>query len=52
MAAGQPRLTADAIGVHGVWVNGRRIADSHGLCKSGLLQSEELPGKLLRDFAA
>jgi len=47
LPAGQPRLTADAIGVHGVWVNGRRIADANGLRKS-----EELPGKLLRDFAA
>ena len=47
LPANQPRLTADAIGVHGVWVNGRRIADANGLRKS-----EELPGRLLRDFAA
>jgi len=47
LPAGQPRLTADAIGVHGVWVNGRRIADSNGLRKS-----DQLPGRLLRDFAA
>ena len=47
LPAGQPRLTADAIGVHGVWVNGRRIADSNGLRKS-----QPLPGRLLRDFAA
>jgi N-acyl-D-aspartate/D-glutamate deacylase len=37
LPAGQPRLTADAIGVHGVWVNGRR--------------PEEMPGRLLREFA-
>jgi len=37
LPAGQPRLTADALGVHGVWVNGRR--------------PEEMPGRLLRDFA-
>ena len=38
LPAGQPRLTCDAIGVHGVWVNGRR--------------PEELPGRLLRDFSS
>ena len=37
LPAGQPRLTADALGVHGVWVNGRR--------------PEEMPGRLLREFA-
>ena len=47
LPAGQPRLTTDAIGVHGVWVNGERIADQNGLRKS-----ERLPGKLLREFAA
>ena len=47
LPAGQPRLTTDAIGVHGVWVNGERIADPGGLRKS-----ERLPGKLLREFAA
>jgi N-acyl-D-aspartate/D-glutamate deacylase len=47
LPAGQPRLTADAIGVHGVWVNGRRIADSRGrVADSGL------PGRVLRRFAA
>ena len=38
LPAGQPRLMPSAIGVHGVWVNGRRPV-------------EELPGKVLRDFA-
>ena len=47
LPAGQPRLTTDAIGVHGVWVNGERIVDQNGLRKS-----ERLPGKLLREFAA
>ena len=45
LPAGQPRLTADAIGVHGVWVNGRRVVDSNGV-----RTSEALSGKLLRDF--
>ena len=39
LPAGQPRLMASALGVHGVWVNGRRPI-------------EELPGKVLREFAA
>jgi N-acyl-D-amino-acid deacylase len=38
LPANQPRLFAQAIGVHGVWVNGRR--------------PEELPGTVLREFAA
>ncbi len=47
LPAGQPRLTAEAIGVHGVWVNGRRIVD-----ESGPRAREPLSGKLLREFAA
>jgi N-acyl-D-aspartate/D-glutamate deacylase len=46
LPAGQPRLTAEAIGVHGVWVNGERIVDSQGL-----RSREKLPGRLLRHFA-
>jgi N-acyl-D-aspartate/D-glutamate deacylase len=38
LPAAQPRLMAGAVGVHGVWVNGRRPG--------------EMPGKLLREFAA
>jgi N-acyl-D-aspartate/D-glutamate deacylase len=51
LPAGQPRLTADAIGVHGVWVNGQQIADGSGI-NEGLRKSDRLPGRLLRDFAA
>jgi N-acyl-D-aspartate/D-glutamate deacylase len=36
LPGGHPRLTTDAIGVHGVWVNGMRLEDG------------KLPGKLLR----
>ncbi|HEX9396931.1 MAG TPA: amidohydrolase family protein [Burkholderiales bacterium] len=36
LPGGQPRLTCDPEGVHGVWINGRR--------------AEELPGRLLREF--
>jgi N-acyl-D-aspartate/D-glutamate deacylase len=46
LPGGQPRLTAGARGVHGVWVNGERIADS-----AGVLTSENLPGRLLREFS-
>jgi N-acyl-D-amino-acid deacylase len=46
LPGGQPRLTAQAVGVHGVWVNGVRIVDRDGA------RGERLPGKLLREFAA
>ena len=42
LPAGQPRLTVEPVGVHGVWVNGVRLSDA----------GERLPGRLLRDFAA
>ena len=45
LPAGGTRLITPAIGVHGVWVNGVRIADSHG----AMLPSR-LPGRVLRDF--
>src|SRR5919204_4413772 len=47
LPAGASRLTCDAIGVHGVWVNGERIVQANGV-----RASERLPGRLLRDFAA
>jgi len=46
LPAGAPRLTTDAVGVQGVWVNGTRIVDEHGLCSDGVR-----PGQLLREFA-
>ena len=42
-----PRLTCDAAGVHGVWVNGTRISD-----ENGLLPISTHPGHLLREFGA
>jgi hypothetical protein len=30
LPAGEPRLTAQAVGVHGVWVNGARIVARNG----------------------
>jgi N-acyl-D-aspartate/D-glutamate deacylase len=45
LPAGAARLTTDAIGVHGVWVNGRLVADA-----DGLLESTPLAGELLTRF--
>jgi N-acyl-D-aspartate/D-glutamate deacylase len=42
-----PRLTTDAVGVHGVWVNGTPVADQRGL-----LQEAPLAGAVLTRFAA
>ena len=47
LPAGAARLTTDAIGVHGVWVNGRLVADAHGL-----VADTPLVGELLTEFAA
>jgi N-acyl-D-aspartate/D-glutamate deacylase len=47
LPGGHPRLTTPAIGVHGVWVNGVRIAD-----EGGMRPLAKLPGRLLREFAA
>jgi N-acyl-D-amino-acid deacylase len=47
LPGGAPRLTTDAVGVHGVWVNGILVADHRGL-----LQEAPLAGQLLTEFAA
>ena len=47
LPGGASRLTTDALGVHGVWVNGVQVADGHGL-----LAASALPGELLTEFAA
>jgi N-acyl-D-aspartate/D-glutamate deacylase len=47
LPAGASRLTCDALGVQGVWVNGERIVGP-----SGVRATSRLPGRLLRDFAA
>ena len=47
LPGGAARLTTDAIGVHGVWVNGQKVADSQGL-----LEQPPLAGKLLTEFAS
>ncbi len=45
LPGGGARLTTPSIGVHGVWVNGTRIAD-----EKGLRPFDRLPGKVLREF--
>jgi hypothetical protein len=46
LPGGAARLHTDAVGVHGVWVNGQQVADS-----AGLLSSAGLAGTLLTEFA-
>ncbi len=47
LPGGAARLTTDALGVHGVWVNGVQVADANGL-----VAATPLAGRLLSDFAA
>ena len=47
LPGGAPRLTTDAVGVRGVWVNGRMVANA-----DGLLASTPLAGELLTRFSA
>ncbi|HTT39168.1 MAG TPA: amidohydrolase family protein [Burkholderiales bacterium] len=47
LPAGASRLTTPALGVHGVWVNGTRVADA-----DGMILDAPLPGRVLRRFQA
>jgi N-acyl-D-aspartate/D-glutamate deacylase len=47
LPAGESRLTTDAIGVRGVWVNGAQVADA-----DGLVAKPPLAGELLTRFDA
>jgi hypothetical protein len=42
---GAPRLHTDAIGVHGVWVNGHLTAD-----QNGMRENTPLAGQLITEF--
>jgi N-acyl-D-aspartate/D-glutamate deacylase len=45
LPAAQPRLKAEGVGVHGVWVNGVRVFGDGA-------SNDSLPGRLLREFDA
>jgi N-acyl-D-amino-acid deacylase len=45
LPAGAARLTTDALGVHGTWVNGVQVAD-----RNGLIEKTPLAGALLTQF--
>jgi N-acyl-D-aspartate/D-glutamate deacylase len=45
LPAGGARLTTDAVGVHGVWVNGRQVANA-----AGLVADVPLAGRVLTEF--
>jgi len=45
LPAGASRFTTDAIGIHGIWINGQRVADP-----SGMLDVAP-PGEVMRSFA-
>ena len=47
LPAGGSRIHTPGIGVHGVWVNGKLVADSNGILKDA-----PKAGKVLRDFAS
>jgi N-acyl-D-aspartate/D-glutamate deacylase len=47
LPAGASRLTTEARGLHGVWVNGQKVADA-----KGMVADAQLKGKVLREFAS
>ena len=47
LPGGAPRLTTDALGVHGVWVNGRQVVG-----RNGLLDPAPRAGEVLTEFQA
>jgi hypothetical protein len=47
LPAGASRLTTPSVGLHGVWVNGRRMADGDGMPADA-----PKAGRVLRKFVA
>jgi hypothetical protein len=47
LPTGASRLDTPAVGLHGVWVNGVRVADTRGI-----MADCGRPGQLLRQFSA
>jgi N-acyl-D-aspartate/D-glutamate deacylase len=48
LPAGASRLTGSAVGLHGVWINGRHVTNDKGFCADPASR----PGKVLRSFTA
>jgi N-acyl-D-aspartate/D-glutamate deacylase len=48
LPAGAARLTTSAVGLHGVWINGIKVADDKGFCADPTAR----PGEVIRSFAA
>ena len=48
LPSGAARLTASAVGLHRVWVNGMKVADERGFCAD----PKSRPGEVLREFAS
>ena len=48
LPAGAARLTTSAVGLHGVWINGTRVADGGGFCADPASR----PGTVIRTFTA
>lgn len=47
LPGGGSRLLTEAVGLHGVWVNGQRVADA-----TGAVEQAGRPGRVLRSFAS
>jgi N-acyl-D-aspartate/D-glutamate deacylase len=48
LPSGAARLTTTAVGLHGTWINGARVADRTGFCAD----PKSRPGEVLRSFSA
>ncbi len=48
LPAGAARLTTSAVGLHGVWINGVKVADERGFCTD----QKARPGEVIRRFAS
>lgn len=48
LPSGAARLTAGAVGLHGVWINGAHVTDAKGFCAD----PQSRPGEVLRSFTS
>ena len=47
LPSGAARLVTNAVGIHGVWINGQRVVDA-----DGNIDAKARPGQVLRNFNA